>query len=59
MSECPTASNPSVSCLGDNSLCPGGTFTGNYDSITVDSYCLPNDIKNVNIQALFGPDPYQ
>ena len=48
-----------VFCLQEATLCPAGVYVGQYDSIPVDSYCVPSNITDINIQALFGPDPYQ
>ena len=43
LTECPVAGQ-AVPCLVEPNFCPSGTYTAAYDSVTIDSYCVPSEI---------------
>ena len=59
---CPTSANIPSQCLSDGlstSPCVAGLFTPSYPSFAVDSYCVPNNATNINIESLFSGDAYE
>jgi hypothetical protein len=55
---CPSAGGLTP-CLPDGQSCLLGVFTPAYSSFALDSYCLPSNMTNINLESLFGPDAFE
>ena len=57
--ECPGTAGSLTECLIDGVTCDLAFFKPSYASFAIDSYCVPSNISNVNIESLFSPGTYE
>ena len=57
--ECPTAKGATVLCKTDTGTCKTGSLLASYSSFSLDTYCIPNSVLDVNVQTIFSPGAYE
>jgi hypothetical protein len=57
--ECPSAQGATVLCKIDSGTCKTGSFSAPYASFSLDTYCVPNDVVDINIESVFKPGAYE